>query len=102
MTAHTPGPWTVSPAGTTHSARVCAEYGPHGDICTLSEQDTQCDGGRDIGVELANARLIAAAPELLDALESITDQLDRVGDHRKDRPFIDAARAAIAKAKGQS
>ncbi|WP_041862712.1 hypothetical protein [Bordetella petrii] len=55
----------------------------------------------------ANARLIAAAPELLDALESLLPMLadwhdefpDHVGD--KEGPAIKAARAAIAKAKGE-
>lgn len=40
----------------------------------------------------ANARLIAAAPELLEALESLT---------RADLGAYDKARAAIAKAKGK-
>lgn len=48
----------------------------------------------------ADLRLIAAAPELLQALIAITDQLERVGDTRqhKDGQYIDDARAAIAKA----
>ena len=51
---------------------------------------------------LANARLIAAAPDLLAALECITDQLERVCDTRKhkDGELIDTARAVIAKAIG--
>lgn len=46
-----------------------------------------------------NARLIAAAPDMLAALEAITDQLERIGNSR-DVPFIALALVAIAKAKG--
>lgn len=49
-----------------------------------------------------NGELMAAAPDLLKALVFITDQLERVGDDRKDAPFIDAARAAITKALGDA
>ncbi len=37
---------------------------------------------------------------LVSALESIADQLERIGDARKDAPFIEQARAALALAKG--
>lgn len=47
----------------------------------------------------ANANLMAAAPDLLAALEEITDQLERIGNSR-DVPFIALALVAIAKAKG--
>lgn len=45
-------------------------------------------------------RALNAAPDLLAALERMTDQLERIGDSRKDAPFIEEARAAILKAKG--
>jgi hypothetical protein len=55
----------------------------------------------------ANARLIAAAPELLEALEGIVKLCDangfdriRVNREDKDGPRLSAAKAAIAKAKG--
>lgn len=50
----------------------------------------------------ANARLIAAAPELLEALEMFLVQYHIIGDdHRELRPEIKAALAAIATAKGE-
>jgi len=50
----------------------------------------------------ANARLIAAVPELLEALRSVTDDLEKVLRARgfRDDPKVLAARAVIAKAEG--
>ena len=50
----------------------------------------------------ANARLIAAAPELLEALESAADELESIIDwHAIGNPTVlGAALAAIAKARG--
>jgi len=65
----------------------------------------------------ANARLIAAAPELLEALEEARTSLLIVaeqvlgesksapqwdGVYEKLMPYVDKARAAIAKARGQA
>jgi hypothetical protein len=56
-----------------------------------------------VGGAAERARLFAAAPELLEALQAITDQLERIGDTRphKDGQFIEAAREAISKARGE-
>ena len=52
----------------------------------------------------ANARLIASAPELLEALESIMEWTDIPAEQtpieRRELLIRNAARAAIAKAKG--
>lgn len=65
--AHTPGPWHVGLA-----ARERAIYGPKGEhIATLP--DMLFDG--EI---LANVRLIAAAPELLAALQESLKQIEAV------------------------
>lgn len=51
----------------------------------------------------ANARLIAAAPELIDALERISTAYDETLRHPIAAPLLQAiygARAAIAKARG--
>ncbi|KCB52897.1 hypothetical protein L537_3393 [Bordetella hinzii 1277] len=57
----------------------------------------------------ANARLIAAAPELLEACMAMLEWDDREKDHAVDfyarmdlcRAAFDKARAAISKAKGE-
>ncbi len=62
MTEHTPGPWEIDPRAANH---VIADKRS---ICSLGFHDTSLpDGGQ--AENSANARLIAAAPDLLAALE---------------------------------
>lgn len=91
---YTPGPWHVAPMSPTW---VGTKYSEH--IASTDTFDTE-----DEDEQKANARLIAAAPELLEALIAITNQLERIGDTRehKDGAFIRDARAAIAKATGSA
>ena len=49
----------------------------------------------------ANARLIAAAPELLDSLSEIFDYAGGADSALHDEYVMDRARAAIAKAEGK-
>ena len=82
---HTPGPWYATTMGKAGWVDVFA-HGVDIPIASTRHQDQE-----------ANARLIAAAPELLEALQSVLDNcLDSEGlctAHAK-------ARAAIAKATG--
>lgn len=100
---HTPGPWTTF-SYPDHVAVVFRPEHPRrsGTVCDL----TGIGGEHD-----ANARLIAAAPDLLDALESVNTMLNCVSQKSKEAPngncdcyMCEAARlvkTAIAKAKGQ-
>jgi hypothetical protein len=45
--------------------------------------------------------LLSAAGDLRDALADITQLLERIGDGRKDAPFINAANAALVKSRGE-
>lgn len=91
--AHTEGPWRVMPPDRAQSGWIV------GDAEGGSIADCEPPGPWMPGEEAdANALLIAAAPDLLAALIMITDQLERIGDNRKDAVFIEAARTAIAKA----
>ena len=95
MTAkHTPGPWTMHPS--PHGAEVrslakiawcgaAARYGKSGDQII------------DAAEARANAHLIAAAPDLLAACEALV----RSGSFYDLDAKMFAARAAIAKAKGE-
>lgn len=91
MAEHTPGPWLYDGC-----VQIVEAERPHMRICFLPSDHDEYASSK------ANARLIAAAPDLLEALIAISDQLERIGDTRphKDGQFIDDARAAIAKATG--
>lgn len=95
---HTPGPWQVN-RKYKMSVETCAD----GQGINLIAECSDPDGFRTSGEDQANARLIAAAPELLAALEVITACVDRNGGSvRTITPeAIIQARAAIAKARGE-
>lgn len=92
---HTPGPWAMPDSGQGRISKVKANGGWDGLIATAD-----CgDYARSRSEGLANARLIAAAPELLEALQGILSCVSvRIDDPRIEK--FDAARAAIAKATG--
>jgi hypothetical protein len=86
---HTPGPWRVN----KHNPfRVAAGHNlAIADTSELAAEPEECH---------ANARLIAAAPELLHCLKVILDHAD--GDEMLEAQLhLDFVRAAIAKAEGE-
>lgn len=99
-TKHTPGPWEVfTGAGIPH---------PGIEGSGISIVVFGAKGERDMGVlgrtpkqAIANARLIAAAPELLDALTAIIEIGKRDLTNPKYDSYFDTARDAIAKATGE-
>ena len=96
MSKHTPGPWIVDEA-----CLVWAEAA--GEYVALTDHDDAAP----IPMEQreANARLIAAAPELLEALEALSPHRTGYGQSMDWQAYNEAqkkARAAIAKAKGES
>jgi hypothetical protein len=95
MKQHTPGPWAIeSPdiSGAPFRVRK-AENHPQGDL-------TICHVNPYLAYESeANARLIAAAPDLLQAVE---DFLLLATLHDWEGAAIDNAREALRKAKGDA
>ena len=89
MSAHTPGPWAAEPTN-PHDGwdgwEVCGADGFR--VC-------DAHGCQSNVVRAANARLIAAAPELLEVAEMV------LGMATVDMPqeLIDAAGIAVAKAR---
>lgn len=80
-TKHTPGPWAAF-----QNRIQSAEGEPIADALMVSDFDTS-------GEDEANARLIAAAPDLLAALEVVIAHPNNFN--------FEVVRAAIAKAKGE-
>ena len=99
--AHTPGPWICqySPYTSQDDQEIPA-FEVHGDrgekVCDTNEDRPALE-------QEANARLIAAAPELLDALEYFFNIMHDYESSLRKGYIITAfeqARAAIARAKG--
>lgn len=100
MSAHVPGPWSVD-EGKYGNLRVLADISPHLSwmVAVLEPQQFEYDKP---GTQAATARLIAAAPDLLAALASITDEChEQRKTYAVSAKAINAARAAIAKARGK-
>jgi hypothetical protein len=102
-TQHTPGPWKA------HFEEAYFVTGPDlGRVAMMMNiKGAHGMGGRRSGDEsAANARLIAAAPDLLEALQDLFEaDMEHVlmGDGKDDQiEAIAKARAAIAKATGET
>lgn len=93
MNKHTPGPWN-------DIFNIANGIGIGNGQFRIAEVHNTNDGE-----EIANAALIAAAPELLLALEALMTQIEVRGFELKSlipSETRNAARAAVAKARGQA
>ena len=92
MSGHTPGPWEWEDGEYVlwaQGGRKIIDTAPYEGMWIVAEN------------EEANARLIAAAPDLLEALDNLywlATENERLGVHKE---TYDKAQAAIAKATGQ-
>jgi hypothetical protein len=70
------------------------------DITEWTDTEPETDGWTAL---FDNPPVAAINAELVEALEAITDQLERIGDTRrhKDGQYIEQARAALSRAKEQ-
>lgn len=119
MSKHTPGPWEMSDGGYILPNHKAIDAPSHGALALVvwkmedDERSPKCE---------ANARLIAAAPDLLEALQKLAIVMREIHDHwDNDRDMkvgkcllalsgqlpgydrrIDEIHAAIAKAEGQA
>jgi hypothetical protein len=90
MSKHTPGPWTAIPD----------DDGDEDNWYVLTEKEAAIA----VGLYGPDARLIAAAPDLLAVLQDLADVSRGYLEHMdaEDIAALEAARAAIAKAEGGS
>ena len=108
MIAHTPRPWAVNGECIRNGGpSINVMAGPYL-IASVPFSTRQADNESRLIEAQANARLIAAAPELvlslqatLRALEGQPSPAECLDDHWIDKT-IRAARAAITKAKGET
>lgn len=97
---HTPGPWFAVNCGTAdepmYSVKAARIKGkePRHEVCICATGDSPQE------METANARLISATPDLLDACELVIGSLSFDREDPFSREVIRRLSAAIAKAKG--
>lgn len=94
---HTPGPWTFNPT----SGSVLGADGRQIAYVSATRMD-QADVDSNSGVASANGWLIAAGPALLEALQQLVAIGEAVGLADHQGSIMDHARAAIARAKGET
>ena len=101
-TKHTPGPWAIDKTSNADSIELIVTsthlQGQDDDVCSVY-------GGNDNNEQTreANARLIASAPELLEALETALTEISPAFnfDQAKYPEWVKQIQSAIKKAKGQ-
>jgi len=102
MSKHTPGPWRVFEHSWCDTS-IVADGFDHG-ICSLDiNHATEETQEADEALMAANARLISAAPELLEALIKCRDEMGQL-PHSLGYEFthLRALNELIAKATGES
>ena len=107
---HTPGPWRVDPSYNPTGGELFAigalYQWPEGENAFVGIAFTPCKGvGPYAAHREADARLIAAAPELLEALKGLLadiedyQRINNIGGEQNHAQVM--ARSAIAKAEGK-
>jgi hypothetical protein len=95
---HAPGPWTYH-LGRGANPRLHIQTSAGYQIASTTELSKHPAAQEENDGRLANARLIAAAPELLEFIKAM------LGDAERDEfaldVFCEQARAAIARTKGK-
>lgn len=105
--SHTPGPWDLSwdeSNGFTIRMGTARRSPVSCDIAHIVEGYAEClypeDGEQFIEAE-ANAKLMAASPDLLAACEEVLNRHNYQGTGAPWPSLLDTVQAAVAKAKGE-
>ena len=96
MSKHTPAPWKLRRAESSLEHDFILHAGPH--IIAWSVPRADRSNTRKKSEHIANAKLIAAAPVLLEALKAVMAQTNSA----ELAAAFDMARAAITKAEGST
>ena len=94
--SHTPGPWAIQEYGDEDAPALVIHKDSETRICFMATPGSHGDPAK---IE-ADTRLIAAAPDLLEALTAMVDRWEP-DCSGQDRIMWEAARAAISKATGE-
>ena len=100
MNKHTPGPWSIGePEGVGTGLFVPVHAPSHGELATVvwCMEDDNLDDAPSPTCQ-ANANLITAAPDLLEALEKCAELRGTLELHG----LVELVNAALAKARGGS
>ena len=103
MSNHTPGPWVIEHLKNGAFPRTCVFFQNNYRVVTIADL-----GNHNEAERLGNAYLIAAAPDMLDALEFVSAYLDEYliptgklnQDIKGSNIIVTKVREAINKAKG--
>jgi len=98
MSQHTPGPWTFEPRLEYENGHCLGIFGPNGEEIVVTDSGYYPP-------KLADAHLIAAAPDLLAALKELAFWCRGPADPDDMESYYEAQRltdAAIAKAEGRA
>lgn len=116
MSSHTPGPWTLTHIQGSNFAvqefKIRGMFGNTPNVYPIFNRDSSAIDGATVHCSPEDARLIAAAPELLEALIDLGDWLayglnkaagaePTAEDHAACERVAAKARAAVAKATGR-
>ena len=93
---HAPGPWEPESEATVAKRMGTYIVDVYSDAAKVGDKLPAQAIGSTLAVAMANARLIAAAPELLEACELLL----HVCEGEQEDEAFDGVRAVIAKAKG--
>jgi len=96
---HTPGPW-LTDRNNVHTGQIATIHHCLNNNWVEVWTDKWAETGLGEAEQEANARLIAAAPELLDALVEAASGYSEFSEG--DREILRKCRAAIAKATGET
>jgi hypothetical protein len=96
MTKHTPGPWEADQHPGSREVYIRPAYKGYGaDSPALAEAFSQDSSTEAERIQWVNAHLIAAAPEMLEALREFAEG-------RNNAHAMELCYAAIAKAEGRA